>query len=81
MEENKPFMKKRKGFLDGLYGGGECPGKADYVKDMISGGENKAKTPKSERESDQTIALHGIKKMSKKNLGTSAREIARNRSN
>lgn len=44
MEEHKSFMEKRKGFLGGLYGGGECPGKADYVKDMISGGEKDDRT-------------------------------------
>ena len=59
----------------------DCPGTGDYVRGMICGVENNAKTQKSERESAQTIALRGIKKMSKKNLGTSARETARNRSN
>ena len=63
------------------YAQADCPGTGDYVRGMICGVENTEKTPKSERESAQTIALRGIKKMSKKNLGTSAREIARNRSN
>lgn len=65
----------------GHYAQADCPGTGDYVRGMICGVENNAKTPKSERESAQTIALRGIEKMSKKNLGTSAREIARNRSN
>ena len=63
------------------YAQADCPGTGDYVRGMICGVENNAKTQKSERESAQTIALRGIKKMSKKNLGTSARETARNRSN
>ena len=63
------------------YAQADCPGTGDYVRGMICGVENNAKTPKSERESAQTIALRDIEKMSKKNLGTSAREIARNRSN
>ncbi len=41
MEEMKPFSERRKKFFGGLGSltSNECPGKADYVKDMISGGE------------------------------------------
>lgn len=63
------------------YAQADCPGTGDYVRGMICGVENNAKMQKSERESAQTIALRDIKKMSKKYLGTSARETARNRSN
>jgi len=75
MEENKPFMEKRKGFLDGLYGGGECPGKADYVKDMISGGEKDDGTTLD----GQGRALRGIKKMNdpEENMGENIRNWAK----
>lgn len=46
MEENETFEERRKKFSDGLglLTSSECPGKADYVKDMISGGEKDDET-------------------------------------
>ena len=46
----------------GHYAQADCPGKGDYVRGMICGEKNNAKTPESERSSAQAIALCGIKK-------------------